>query len=38
MGVNSKIERTTHTFNSRVACQKLSRSCDNRYAEALMDN
>jgi len=33
---NSKIEWTTHTFNSWIGCQKVSPACDNCYAEAMM--
>lgn len=36
MAQNSKIEWTTHTFNSWIGCQKVSPGCDHCYAEALM--
>ncbi len=36
MGENSLIAWTTHTFNPWIGCQKVSRGCDNCYAETLM--
>ncbi len=35
MGVNSKIEWTTHTFNPWWGCTKLSEACKHCYAESL---
>ena len=35
MGDRTKIGWTDHTFNPWIGCQKVSRGCDNCYAEAL---
>lgn len=37
MTENSKIEWTNHTFNPWIGCTKVSKGCDNCYAEAQMD-
>lgn len=38
MGENSKIEWCHHTFNPWLGCTKLSKACDNCYAETLATN
>lgn len=38
MGENSRIEWTDHTFNPWIGCTKLSRACENCYAEPMATN